>query len=66
MAPDLHFHFRLDLDEDMPNKRTTTDDLENRQISAAKIHGVHPERAYGGGTDRGARDHCNTILDYET
>ena len=21
MAPDLHFHFRLDLDEDMQNKR---------------------------------------------
>jgi hypothetical protein len=28
---------------------TTTDDLENREINTAEIHGVHPKWAYGGG-----------------
>jgi hypothetical protein len=28
---------------------TTTNDLENREISAAEIHGVNPKWAYGGG-----------------
>ncbi len=32
---------------------TTTDDLENREINTAEIHGVHPERAYGGGAGPG-------------
>ena len=32
---------------------TTTDDLENREINAAGIHGVHPKWAYGGGAGRG-------------
>jgi len=33
---------------------TITDDLENREINAAEIHGVHPKRAYGGGAGPGA------------
>ena len=33
---------------------TTTDDLENREIDAAEIHGVHPKWAYGGGAGPGA------------
>jgi len=32
---------------------TTTDDLENREISAAEIHGVDPKWAYGGGAHPG-------------
>ena len=32
----------------------TTDDLEDREISAAGIHGFYPKRAYGGGAGRGA------------
>jgi hypothetical protein len=35
---------------------TTTDDLENREISAAEIHGVYPKWAYGGGAGRGAEE----------
>jgi hypothetical protein len=33
---------------------TTIDDLENREISAAEIHGIYPKWAYGGGAGRGA------------
>jgi hypothetical protein len=32
----------------------TTDDLEDREISAAGIHGFYPKRAYEGGTGHGA------------
>jgi hypothetical protein len=32
----------------------TTDDLEDREISAAGIHGFYPKRAYECGTGRGA------------
>ena len=35
---------------------TTTDDLENREISAAEIHGIYPKWAYGGGAGRGAEE----------
>ena len=38
----------------MQNIATTTDDLENREISAAAVHGVHPKWAYGGGAGSGA------------
>src|SRR6266446_1549387 len=31
----------------------TTDDLEDREISAAEIHGLHPQWAYGDGARRG-------------
>src|SRR6266853_246262 len=31
----------------------TTDDLEDREISAAGIHGFYPKRACGGGAGRG-------------
>jgi hypothetical protein len=34
--------------------RDTTDDLENREISAAEIHGVDPNWAYGRGARPGA------------
>ena len=33
---------------------TTTDDLENREISAAEIHGIDPKWAYGVGAGSGA------------
>jgi hypothetical protein len=35
---------------------TTTDDLENREISAAEIHGIYPKWAYGGGAGCGAEE----------
>jgi hypothetical protein len=35
---------------------TTTNDLENREISAAEIHGICPKWAYGGGAGRGAEE----------
>jgi hypothetical protein len=35
---------------------TTTDDLENREISTAEIHGIYPKWAYGGGAGRGAEE----------
>jgi hypothetical protein len=35
---------------------TTTDDLENREISAPKTHGIYPKWAYGGGGGRGAEE----------
>jgi hypothetical protein len=38
----------------MQNIATTTDDLENREINAAEIHGVHAKWAYGGGAGPGA------------
>jgi hypothetical protein len=31
----------------MQSIATTTDDLENREINAAKIYGVHAKWAYG-------------------
>ena len=37
-----------------PSIATTTDDLENREISAAEIHGIYAKWAYGGGADPGA------------
>jgi hypothetical protein len=33
---------------------TTSDDLENREINEAKIHGVHPKWTYGGEARSGA------------
>ena len=33
---------------------TTTNDLEDREISASVIHGFYPKRAYEGGAGRGA------------
>jgi len=38
----------------MQSIATTTDDFENREINAAKIHGVHPKWAYRGGAGPGA------------
>jgi hypothetical protein len=38
----------------MQSIATTTDDLENREISASEIHGIYPKWAYGGGAGRGA------------
>jgi hypothetical protein len=35
---------------------TTTDDFENREISAAEIHGIYPKWAYGGGAGRGVEE----------
>ena len=32
---------------------TTTDDVENREINAAEIHGVHPKWEYGGSAGPG-------------
>ena len=52
----------------MQNIATTTDDLENREINAAEIHGVYPKWAYGGGEvaelkELFDRDYRNIILD---
>jgi hypothetical protein len=33
----------------MQSIATTTDDLENRELNAAEISGVHTKWAYGGG-----------------
>ena len=38
----------------MQSIATTTDDLENREINAAEIHGVHAKWAYGGDAGPGA------------
>jgi hypothetical protein len=38
----------------MQSIATTTDDLENREISAAEIHGLYLKWAYGGWADAGA------------
>jgi hypothetical protein len=38
----------------MQSIATTTDDLENREIIAAEIHGVYLKRAHGGGAGPGA------------
>ncbi len=54
VASALHFHLRQAGMAAMQNIATTTDDLENREINAAEIHGVHPKRAYGGGAGPGA------------
>jgi hypothetical protein len=40
----------------MAEHLTTTDDLENREISAAEIHGIYPKWAYGGGAGRGTEE----------
>jgi len=40
----------------MQNIATTTDDVENRKINAAAIHGVHPKWAYGGGAGSAAEE----------
>jgi hypothetical protein len=40
----------------MQSIATTTDDLQDRQISAAEIHGVYAKWAYGGGAGRGAEE----------
>ncbi len=54
VASALHFHLRQAGMAAMQNIATTTDDLENREINAAEIHGVHAKRAYGGGAGPGA------------
>jgi len=38
----------------MQNIATTSDDVENREINQAEIHGVHPKLTYGGGARSGA------------
>jgi len=38
----------------MQNIATTTDDVEDREINAAEIHGFHPKWAHGGGAGSGA------------
>jgi hypothetical protein len=38
----------------MQSIATTTDDLKNREISAAEIHGVYAKWADGGGARSGA------------
>ena len=35
---------------------TTSDDLENREISAAEIHRIYPKWAYGSGGGRGTEE----------
>ena len=48
VASVLHFHLRYWPGMvAMQSIATTTDDLENREINAAKIYGVHAEWAYG-------------------
>jgi hypothetical protein len=52
----------------MESVATTTDNLENRKISAAEIDGVYTQWAYEGGTSRGPEgafrfDPRNIILD---
>ena len=56
VASALHFH------------ATTTDDLQDREISAAEIHGVHAKWAYGAEQvaelmELFDRDYRNIILD---
>ena len=41
---------------EMQNIATTTDDVENREINAAAIHGVHAKWAYGGGAGSGGEE----------
>jgi hypothetical protein len=38
----------------MQSIATTTDDLEDREISAAEIHSVYPKWSHGGGAGHGA------------
>jgi hypothetical protein len=54
VASVLHFHLghRPGMAA-MQSIATTTDDLENREINAAEINGVHPKWAYGGGAGAG-------------
>jgi len=55
MACGLHFHLsQWPGWRQMQSIATTTDDLENREIGAAEIHGVYAIWAYGGGTRGGA------------
>ena len=54
VASVLHFHLRQAGTAAKQNIATTSDDLENREINAAEIHGVHPKWAYGGGAGPGA------------
>jgi len=54
VASALHFHFRQAGMAAMQNIATTSDDLENREINEAEIHGVHPKWTYGGGARSGA------------
>jgi hypothetical protein len=50
----LHFYLRYWPEKAaMQSIATTTDDLENREIDAPEIHGVHPKWAYGGGARPG-------------
>ena len=53
VASALHFHLCQAGMAAMQNIATTSDDLENREINAAEIHGVHPKWAYGGGAGAG-------------
>ena len=55
VASVLHFHLRYwPAMVAMQSTATTTDDLENREIRAGEIHGVHAKWAYGGGACLGA------------
>jgi hypothetical protein len=55
VASALHFHLRYWPGMvAMQNIATTSDDLENREINEAEIHGVHPKRTYGSGARSGS------------
>jgi hypothetical protein len=54
VASGLLFHLGQWLDGGNAEHRDATDDIENREINAAKIHDVYPNWAYGGGACRGA------------
>jgi len=49
-------HFRLANPGQFSRVPKTTDDLENREISAAEIHGIYPKWAYGSGGGRGVEE----------
>jgi hypothetical protein len=54
VASALHSHLRQAGMAAMQNIATTSDDLENREINEAEIHGVYPKWTYGGGARSGA------------
>ena len=39
----------------MQSTAATSNDFENREISAAEIHGAYPKWAHGGGAGRGTQ-----------
>jgi hypothetical protein len=54
VASALHLHLRQAGMAAMQNFATISDDVENREINEAEIHGVHPKWTYGGGARSGA------------